>query len=376
LWIATLLLLLVVTAAVIRYISRRQEPPPKSPPEPAFELLRFQPERMILSAGTGKALPVGIERHNGFRNAVRLEASNEGARLTVATTDIVPEGDSGELRLKVAENAAPGLDRVEVRATAEGQPEKTTVLQVVILPREFAPLGAEPPDEMPYPAKIVRPVGRREVVFVLIGNEGQGEAPYYLMENKVSSGVFRAFAEKNPQAVAGGPWKPGAVARDQNGDDDDELPVFGVTWPEAKHCAAWLGGRLPTARQLDVAFGFVAWLNGGRNAPAKPAVVEGRQRKPRKIGGRGDLSPFGIRDLAGNGREWTRNEIELKEGKRLAVLRGRSYTAPQLLSFAELEEWNNNRELWPVQLPEHRSRTTSFRVVIELPSLPRKQAAR
>jgi serine/threonine protein kinase len=378
LWTAALLLLLVGTAVVV-WLMIPPPPPPAPPgPEPSFELLNFPTERVILSAGSGKSLSVGVKRHNGFREAVRLVASNELAGLSVATTDIVPEGDSGEVRLKVAKDAAPGLGRVDVHATANGQEELAT-LQVVILPFGFEPIRGDPPggNEMPYPARIVRHVGPYELVFVLIRSEGKADALFYLMENKVCNGVFRAFAEANPQAVAGGPWKQGRVAKDRNGDDDNELPVFSVTRREAQDCGEWLGGLLPTVQQLDEAFGFNRWLNAGRNpAAAKATVVNRPQRGPRKIGDGGDLSPYGIRDLAGNGREWTRDEIVSKEGKRLAVLRGRSYTALEPLSFADLDEWNNNREIRPVQYPEKRSLTTSFRVVIELPGLPRKQAAR
>jgi hypothetical protein len=96
-------------------------------------------------------------------------------------------------------------------------------------------------------------------------------------------------------------------------------------------------------------------------------AVNRRHLGPRTISDRDDdLSPYGIRDLAGNGREWTRDDRTSEDGKRLAVLRGRSYTHPKPLLYADLDEWNKRPEICPVQFPDHRSGTTSFRVVIEL----------
>jgi hypothetical protein len=336
---------------------------------PSFELLELQSEGVILSAGNGKSVPIGIKRLHGFREGVNLEVLTAGNGLTVVATDIATDSDNGELRLNVSADASPGVRRVDVRATAKGGPEKMTSLQVVVLPPGFEAIGETPPDggAMPYPSKIGRRVGGQQVVFVLIRPEGESDAPFYLMENKVSNGVFRAFARDNPQAV-GLLWKQRGVANDRNVGDDDELPVFRVTRPEAQRCAAWLGGRLPTAQQLDRAFGYDDWRNGRRSPPPpKVEAVNPIQQGPRKITDSDDLSPYGIRDLASNGLEWTRDYLISKDGKWLAVLRGRSYTASEPLSLADVDKWNKDPAICPVQFPEHPSRTTSFRVVIEIP---------
>jgi formylglycine-generating enzyme required for sulfatase activity len=194
------------------------------------------------------------------------------------------------------------------------------------------------------------------------------------MENKVSNGMFRAFvSEKKPQAVANELWKKGGVANGHDVGDHDDLPVFRLTRAEAERFADWMGGRLPTARQLDLAAGCFG-RREGRAGPAAPGplVAVGRgQLGPRKITEFGDdVSPFDIHDLSGNGREWTHDDLILKDGKRLAVLRAKSYTAQEPLTFAELDDWINNEERRPVQHPEHRSWTIGFRVVIELSNQP------
>jgi hypothetical protein len=79
-----------------------------------------------------------------------------------------------------------------------------------------------------------------------------------------------------------------------------------------------------------------------------------------------DLSPSGVRDLAGNGREWTRDN--LPEDDTLAVLRGRSYTAAGPLTYAQLLEQRNDPNLTPTQYHDKASPYTGFRVVIDFPS--------
>lgn len=370
-WTAVVLLLMAGIAVAVWIIISQSPSPTRPSPQPSFELLALQPERVILSAGTGKALPIRVERKDGFQEAVKVEALTEGAGLKVGATVIAPESDKGEVRLDAVADAVPGLCRVNLHATANGQPEKLTSLQVVILPFGFEPKGENLPNgiEMPYPSKIVRRVGKQkvEVVFVLIRPEGNADAPFYLMESKVSNGMFRAFVSEKPQEVSDLQWKQGGVANGRNVGDEDELPVFRLTRPEAERCAAWLGGRLPSARQLDEAAGCFGPRNG--RGPARGPLVAVRlgQLGPRKITDCGDdVSPLGIHALSGNGREWTRDNPTGEDGKRFAILRGKSYMAPEPLSFAELNEWINNPERCPVQRLDHRSWTTGFRVVIEL----------
>jgi hypothetical protein len=337
-------------------------------PQPSFDLLAPQLEAAILSAGTDKSVSIFIERQRRFHQAVHLEASSEGDGLTPAAADIAADSDRGEVILHAAAGAAPGLRRVHVRASAKGEPQKTISFQVVILPFGFEPIGDKPPDgrEMPYPATIIRRVGEQKVVFVFVQPEGKADAPFYLLENKVTNGVFHVFADTNRQAVDGAVWKQGGIANGRDVGDDDELPVFRVTRPEAVRCAAWLGGLLPRARQLDLAFGY-----DGRPKPDFPkvAAVHRLLEGPRTITESSkDRSPNGICDLSGNGREWTRDDMTSEDGKRLAVLRGHSYTTSEPLTFADLDKWIEDPAICPVLSPDYRSWTTSFRVVIELAS--------
>ena len=363
-WAAVALLLLVVGGVVVW----RVWPPPSSPPSIALH----KPQPMeVLHPGDNETVSIHIDPQHSFREEVKLQASCDGLGLTFRATDIPAGGDSGAVNVEVAPNAALGRRRVTVTATAEGQQQETS-FTVVILPPGFEPGPGK--DIGPYPERIVRHVDKHDVVFVLVQPDGKPDAPFYLMENKVCNGVFRAFARQAGDKLAGLVWRRGGLANGQDAGDHPLLPVFRVTRPEAERCAAWLGGRLPTARQLDLAFGYDDRRDRRRNLPPLRSAAVNRIREgPRKNDdpNSDDISPHGIRDLAGNGLEWTCDTLTPVDGKPLAVLRGRSYTAPEPLLFADLDEWNTKPEICPVQLPDQPSWTTGFRVVIELPGLPR-----
>jgi hypothetical protein len=235
----------------------------------------------------------------------------------------------------------------------------------------FLPPGFQPLDNekrmywrnKPYHEGIQR-IDRPEVVFLFIQpNGGLNEAPFYLMTNKVCNGVFRAFVRAQSPPLGHSVWQRGGLANGQDaGSTNDLLPVLRVTRPEAEHCATWLGGRLPTFTQLDQALGYSGRGHHdadpvGNASPAINRAAEG----PRPI----TADRKSIHDLAGNGREWTRDSIPL-DGTSLAILRGRSYTATTPLRFADLDAWNHSQEMCPTQFFDHASPYTSFRVVLEL----------
>jgi serine/threonine protein kinase/formylglycine-generating enzyme required for sulfatase activity len=235
---------------------------------------------------------------------------------------------------------------------------------------------------------------------------------FYVMRDKVSLSLFRRFAAGHKQwvptagwalpllrqqvgawGVLGSPAAPGpllAVSALAGWDENDSCPVLDVTVEEAAAFAeVWLGGLLPTVEQWDKAAGCHArdrgegpyvgawdrwelWLGartwGLLGSPAAPgplaaasAPCPGAERlvrpdvavypyAPRPVGtARDDVSPFGCRDMAGNGYEWTRDlsgrtqKVPLPRGVPRndvwVVLRGRGFRTgdDRPLTYLDLE---------------------------------------
>lgn len=111
-----------------------------------------------------------------------------------------------------------------------------------------------------------------------------------------------------------------------------DLPVVGVARTSAEAYAVWLSektGRvltLPTERQWEKA----ARGTDGRLYPwgdtfdatfCSMAESTRDEANLRPVGAfAADVSPYGVRDMAGNVREWCRDDVD--EGRRLAVCRG------------------------------------------------------
>jgi serine/threonine protein kinase len=204
-----------------------------------------------------------------------------------------------------------------------------------------------------YPKRIVfRKDQPGEAAFLLL--QPENGPPFYLAENKASNALFKAFREEG----GGGPtaWT----------DDAPDLPALNVTRAEAEACAKWLGGTLPASDQLDFAAGLTH--RDGRAGPAegKEAAVKLNRPLPVNRNDRLDISPLGIRDLGGNGREWTSDELLAKNGEKLAVLRGRMYTLSTPLTYAQLDRERGDPSFTQVQRPNVASPQTGFRVVIPI----------
>src|SRR5262249_39108813 len=143
---------------------------------------------------------------------VRIAAS-EVASLHFDPNDIPATADRSTLNITVEPDAPVGLRYVTITATAKGQAEQTMTFSILVLPPRYKAVERF---ETPYPARIVRSVevdGKKfEVVCVLLRPKGEGRAPFYLMENKVCNGVFRAFSQQDGAKLGNSLWRRGGVA--------------------------------------------------------------------------------------------------------------------------------------------------------------------
>jgi serine/threonine protein kinase len=230
-----------------------------------------------------------------------------------------------------------------------------------------------------YYRQIFRPlVDGTKVKFLLIPKRANSDDPetFYIMEDKVWVSLFQQFVAAVPDECKNQEWKKGGLAGETYLNNKiGRHPVLAVHVEDAYRFARWLGGKLPATHQWDKAAG--RFENTPRPGPFEPdwpsddksgIAIDRSQQGPLVIGdAKKDISPFGCRDMSGNGWEWTRNLIKAEglvpypgAGEFDSVLlRGRSYAEQQPLRFKDLTE---NLESQPYLEP---SCFVGFRVVIE-----------
>jgi formylglycine-generating enzyme required for sulfatase activity len=175
------------------------------------------------------------------------------------------------------------------------------------------------------------------------------------MEDKVWNGLFEKFVESFSGSSTASKWREGRPAAARvDGVDADQLPAMNVSCDEACRFAAWLGGRLPTLAQWEKAAGRfedqpgLGPFRGPWNPQQRGRIAVGRQGQgPMAVGtATADVSPFGCRDMAGNGLEWTRTAkdaavtlpLKAREESVGVLLRGRSYVRSEPLYFRDFDD--------------------------------------
>jgi serine/threonine protein kinase len=217
--------------------------------------------------------------------------------------------------------------------------------------------------------RIARTIDGEQVGFICIRKRpGTDDPPtFYLMEDKVWVGLYRAFVKDD---VKDRTWE--TLANQHN---NERFPVYGVPVDEAHRFAVWLGGKLPTRAQWDKAAGRfeqgASEQSGPFEGPWGPGDIAIDRDDPMAVGAaRKDRSRFGVRDMAGNGREWTREvtgnlQVPLTNPDRFArvYLRGRGYQDPEPLRFEQLKDHERSARYVP---DPKETMDISFRVVVEI----------
>jgi hypothetical protein len=342
---------------------------------------------VLVAQGESEVFSIPVNRKN-FKDSIKLTFPNKPEYINILQEDA---GDGDELRIKVTADAMakPGNCSITVCPEGDdGSKEKTVNLSVIYLPEGFRPkdpnnVKADSSGKKYYSHINHQIDPNRPVDFVCIRKDGGDLAAgstdpetYYIMVDKVSVELFHDFVEKSGYK---GEWKPS----DSN---KSRLPVMNVTALEACQFAKKMFGdkcNLPKKIQWDKATGYYL-KEGNLQGPFKGrwdkehplanhlSIVFSPDRDkplkgPREIGtGQDDISPFGCRDMAGNGREWLRDVLgqkdsflpDIVEGGKV-LIRGKSFEDPEPFLFAE-----------DIQTPgagggKERISDVGFRVVIE-----------
>jgi serine/threonine protein kinase len=271
----------------------------------------------------------------------------------------------------------------------------------------WQPRGWEPEDRTDtvedrngrqYYRRLVREVGAQKVVVVAVRQVTPEDPPtFYITENKVWNDLYAAFMS-DPKSdellrkyssrpgcgvLVRNEWRKGGWAPNRNPDPNQEpflgvdgdrgrLPVFRVTVTEAHCFAEWLDGRLPSRRQWRKA--------AGEGEDPRPGPFDGdpgdamglainRTDGPWPVDrGARDVSIYGCRQMASNGREWTRDlddkvsviPLEGMLGRRSAYQQGQSYLSQKPLTFQAMSDPRVGDCTEP-------SFEVTFRIVLEQP---------
>ena len=176
-------------------------------------------------------------------------------------------------------------------------------------------------------------------------------SPYWLGRTEVTNAMYRRFL-----AATGHP--PTTLSQEERFNADDQ-PVVGVDWAEAAAYCAWAGGRLPTEAEWE----FAARGTDGRrypwgNQPPDPTraifdrdFLKGQAAPAGSTPG--DVSPFGIFDMAGNVSEWVADDFvpytgsTQKPDPNNKVYRGGAYVAPKERLTTIFRWWDFPTATWP-----------------------------
>jgi serine/threonine protein kinase len=337
-------------------------------------------DHLVIRAGTSNTIDfVTFATDNLSRNftlnvveplpeGIKVEAppSTDGVQLQFRV-EIIPEfvPDDKPVRQEVAFNASLGRLQRRLTVALEIRPP-----DLVRLPRHWHWVRSPTSklrriNEKYYPEQIERKLGGDVMVALLIDRRdakpGADEfPPFYIMKDKVWVGLFEVFAREQPNVVRDAVWRQGSDLR---------RPVCNVTGPQAEAFAEWLAGpgqgALPTEAQWDQAAGrnlvnprsgpFERWDPSDSNQVAVGLEAPVPVDRP----GNRDVSPYGCRDMSGNGWEWIRH------GDEVAVtLRGQSFKEAKPFMFDDIDK----KLLFARDFGESDSEI-GFRVVIKLDSL-------
>jgi formylglycine-generating enzyme required for sulfatase activity len=364
--------------------------PEQPPPKPRLEVEELGECRV--ATGRSVSVPVVVHRRD-FKGPVRITCTDSllPHGVSVSCVTLAEGDDRTTVQLDAELKARPtaGQKRVEITLDALDSAGKVVasktaklLFSVLYLPEGFTNIGDETEEdskEVRYYRKIKFIRDGADIPFVLVwqkpGAEPREGAPklptFYIMENKVSLGQFRRFAEKNPKLIKERKWERKGGA--------DGLPVMEVTVSEAYTFAReWMKGNLPTKQQWDWAAGRYEnprtaegpyegkWSDDRKNIAVKlkaPMLLEDAK---------GDVSePYGCKNMSGNGEEWTRTLLgggfvpitdrkpEFDDG---VVLRGCRYDAPRPLRYEDLKADPPAGKQYT-----ETSEQIGFRVVIETP---------
>jgi hypothetical protein len=282
---------------------------------------------------------------------------------------VAPEVDTVKLNVAASLDIEPAELALTIRGDC-GDLHDSKTIKANVLPLRTLPAVAEKvpgckvlkdSTGTPFYENIEVVKGNLRIPFVVVPSTGAANEPktFYMMQTKVPIHWFRAFAQEKPGEVTDKEWEKLANAVKKEWETQasavkaEQCPASGVIVEDADRFARWLGGKLPNQKEWNKAAGFIdtPGKKGGPFVepwpwnPNDPTQISLDEKKPLPVGtGTHDISMFKVRDMAGYGREWTREtltrEVPLAKpaGGELVRCRGRNSYETGPLRFGQIEK--------------------------------------
>lgn len=182
---------------------------------------------------------------------------------------------------------------------------------------------------------------------------------YFIDSTEVSNAEYQRFvAERGyrpPACMQGTPCWIGASPAAGTQD----LPVVGVNWDDAQQYCRYVGKRLPQEAEWEKAARGSAgqpypWT-GQIFSPGYAVTRESGKKRPDSVQSAGrDVSPYGVKHLAGNVREWVGDLLQAYPGggtnpkySRERVVRGGSWATDQRPTVSWYRGSSASNLAWP-----------------------------
>lgn len=272
------------------------------------------------SSTTESDLPPGVEADDVFEisaaaNTVVIASTAKEQNTFVIAAKPEPGADSSTF--ENPKNVGSGPRRPGVQGPNRIQVGPNSRTEAASLPESIQPMaGTEIDEESGFAIRVQNEKDDAELILIPAGttirgtNLGPANASpehqvylddYYICEHEVT---LAQYAKYRKIAEAESRTRPIPVPSNEG--DDPRMPVLGIPQQEARKYAEWAGGLLPTEAQWEKAArgpeGYkYPWGNG---RPIWPERRDPKVISPIKSY-LGDVSTYGVYDLAGNAQEWT-----------------------------------------------------------------------
>ncbi|HEV2864870.1 MAG TPA: SUMF1/EgtB/PvdO family nonheme iron enzyme [Pyrinomonadaceae bacterium] len=222
----------------------------------------------------------GITSDDGTVRVSHLRAGNKVVVISYRgqTDSQTVSGADGEMKEVYTKLSAPAVNRLPDEIEYQGA--------MALVPAGEFIMGADDrePNERP-PHAVTLP-------------------SFYIDKYEVTNAQFKKFCEATGRTPPLNPlWAP-----EDYFNAFPDLPVIGVSWDDANAYARWAGKRLPTEEEWEKA---ASW---GRDATRKRRWPWGDTFEPQRVNSKvpvrgtesaGDVSAYGVLNMAGNVSEWT-----------------------------------------------------------------------